>query len=137
MLNAPRVAVGACGEEEPSDAKMQVDTVLRSSAVVASGAATWLLHNHVFRFLGPVGASSFVGLLGGVLLPLPAATAAFCGSFAGMASTAVLPSLPLAALASLVTALLYEGVGSHAALVGRGGQLGLLAQLACSPTIYQ
>eukprot|EP00966_Prymnesium_polylepis_P144339 3332817-Prymnesium_polylepis.1 len=62
------------------------------AATGIAGLSTWALHNS--WGLTPVAASAAVGVVSGVLLPAPLAVAAYCGSFAGMATTTVVSSLP-------------------------------------------
>uniref|UniRef100_A0A7S4AY79 Uncharacterized protein n=1 Tax=Chrysotila carterae TaxID=13221 RepID=A0A7S4AY79_CHRCT len=101
-------------------------------AVVSGALATWALHNRIYASLGPVAASSVVGLLSGVLLPTPLALAAYCGSFSGMATVAVVPTLPVATASAVACAAMLRQIASRGWLVGMGGRLGLLAQLGCT-----
>jgi hypothetical protein len=99
------------------------------SSALAAGL-TWLLSE--FKELGAVRASSIVGLLGGLALPLllpmvgsTHAVAVFCASFVGMASHERMPKLWMVLLAGAIagavlqfSAILFGGVG---------GKLGTIA----------
>ncbi|KAL3894361.1 MAG: hypothetical protein SGARI_007770, partial [Bacillariaceae sp.] len=74
-----------------SSKKFLSSSEVQSAAAVFGGTLlTYYLNN--FTPLGPVKASSVVGIAASLALPLPLALAAFCGSFAGMAKPAVIPA---------------------------------------------
>ena len=95
-------------------------------AVVAGAVVTYVLSVHAG--FGPVVASALVGLLAGLVRPridVPA----YCGSFVGMASPVVFPSLESVALAGLVAGLGF--VATTETFGGVGGKLGTLAFFGC------
>ena len=94
----------------------------------AASAATWALTTHCG--LGSVASSSMVGLAAGVVLPSPLATAAFCGTFAGMSSRAVAPRAADAAVLGGAAAALLVALDATRLLKGVGGRLGTVAALA-------
>jgi hypothetical protein len=97
---------------------------------------TYYLHNR-YR-ITPVFASGLVSLLAGILLPEKLALAALCGSFAGMAKMAVIPTvfsaklLDSALLLGIVCAAMLGLFDKNGWLVGKGGRLGTIAQCACT-----
>ena len=103
-----------------------------SVSVVVGTVLTFALNN--FGNLGPIKASSLVGLLAAAILPEKIAVGTLCGSFAGMARQAVipgggmLPSLALGACCAAMVALFDQNNW----WVGIGGRLGFMAQLACT-----
>lgn len=107
---------------------------LQSAAAVFVGTIlTYYLNNH--RNWGPIVASSMVGILSAVSLPLPLALASFCGSFAGMAKAAVISSrsmVPSVLLLGAVCAAMMAIFDRQKWLVGVGGRLGFIAQCACT-----
>ena len=103
-------------------------------AVVSAGMGTWILHNQAGIGMTPISACCLVGTLCGSLLPTPIALAAYCGGFTGMTTKAVLPSLPPAALACVACSLLLRLFNRFGWLVGHGGRLGFVAQLAVTCT---
>ncbi|WP_459194836.1 hypothetical protein [Halosimplex sp. J119] len=98
------------------------------SAVVAAGVTYWL---SVHVGLGPVVASALVGLVAGLGLSEGDA-AAYCGSFVGMASPAVFPSVPLVLVAGFVAGVAF--VAARETFAGFGGKLGTLALFGCLTT---
>ncbi|WP_135824413.1 hypothetical protein [Halorussus ruber] len=98
-------------------------------AVVGAAVVTYLLS--VRAGLGPVVASALVGLLAGVLAD-EIAVAAYCGSFVGMASPALFPSVSYLALAGLLSGVAF--VAAERAFSGFGGKLGTLALFGCATT---
>ena len=103
-----------------------------SVAVLSGTVLTFTLNN--FWNFGPIKASSIVGLLAATFLPEKMALATFCGSFAGMARQPVipgggmLPSLALGACCAATEALFDRNKW----LIGIGGRLGFMAQIACT-----
>lgn len=98
-------------------------------AVLAAAATYWL---SIRWELGPVRASAWVGLAGGLLLPrLMAhdgnllAVVVICASFTGMSSVERLPSLWHIILAGLVTGIIF--LYSMPVFGGAGGKLGTIA----------
>lgn len=96
-------------------------------AVAAAAGVTYALSVHAG--LGPVVASALVGLAAGLGAP-DADTAAYCGSFVGMASPAVFPSVEPVLGAGLVAGLAF--VAADGAFTGFGGKLGTLALFGCA-----
>ena len=109
------------------------------TAVLLGTLSTFLLNNYpITKVLdqGPIVASGLVGLLSSALLfnnNLPLSIATFCGSFAGMAKLAVIPTVwPDAVVLGLVCASLLRLFDHQKWLVGKGGRLGFIAQVACT-----
>jgi hypothetical protein len=98
-------------------------------AVVGAAVATYFLSVHAG--LGPVVASALVGLVAGVVAD-EIAVAAYCGSFVGMASPALFPSVGYLALAGLLSGVAF--VAAERAFSGFGGKLGTLALFGCATT---
>ncbi|SEW10673.1 hypothetical protein [Halobacterium jilantaiense] len=107
---------------EPSDAA-------DAFAVVGAAGLTYVLSVHAS--FGPVLASALVGVAAGVGTP-DVDTAAYCGSFVGMASPTVFPSVGLVFAAGLVSGAAF--VAARESFVGFGGKLGTLALFGCSTT---
>ncbi|WP_115863600.1 hypothetical protein [Halorussus litoreus] len=105
---------------EPSDA---ADAL----AVTAAAGLTYVLSVHAG--FGPVLASALVGVAAGLGIP-DVDTAAYCGSFVGMASPAVFPSVSLVLAAGLLSGLAF--VAAKGSFAGFGGKLGTLALFGCA-----
>ena len=103
---------------------------MRIGCSSAASATTWALVAHCG--LGSVASSSVVGLAAGLTLPTPLATAAFCGTFAGMSSRVIAPRITDAAvLGGAAAAILAALDASNTRLLkGVGGRLGTVAALA-------
>ncbi|MDF9744855.1 hypothetical protein [Natrinema salsiterrestre] len=99
-------------------------------AVAAAAVITYWLS--VSIGLGPVLASALVGLSVGVALRRVDG-AAYCGSFVGMASPALAPSLEWVALAGLIAGLAL--VATAESFGGFGGKYGTLALFGCLATV--
>ncbi|MEF8786979.1 MAG: hypothetical protein V5A45_13675 [Haloarculaceae archaeon] len=99
-------------------------------AVAVAGPLTFFISTSLGQ--GPVVASALVGLLAALTVGEQAAPA-YCGSFVGMVSTAVLPTLGPVALASLVAAGIY--VLAKRVFNGFGGKLGTTAFVGCTAVI--
>ena len=106
------------------------DATVRIGCSAAASATTWALVAHCG--LGSVASSSVVGLAAGLTLPTPFATAAFCGTFAGMSSRVIAPRITDAAvLGGAAAAILAALDASNTRLLkGVGGRLGAVAALA-------
>ena len=100
------------------------------ASVLAATVGTFVLNNSLN--LGPVKASSLVGLVSTLILPLPLAIAAFCGGFAGMATTNVIPGLGASSVLGLVCAAMITLFDRQKWLLGVGGRLGFIAQCSCT-----
>lgn len=116
--------------------KSLVDLAPSSLTIMAATVATYTLNNHFLK-LGPVLSSSIIGLLSALFLPSPKlALAALCGSFAGMAKTAVIPAATAGVGPSLLLGLncaFFAALFDRQKwLVGVGGRLGFIAQCACT-----
>lgn len=98
-------------------------------AVAAAATVTYVLSVH--GGLGPVVASAAVGLAAGVFAS-EVAVPAYCGSFVGMASPGLFPSLQYLAVAGALSGLAFAAA-KHA-FVGFGGKLGTLALFGCATT---
>lgn len=99
------------------------------AATLAALVTYWL---SIRRKWGPVRASAFVGLVGGLLLPplLPEhgselAVVVICASFTGMSSAERLPMLSHIILAGLMTGIIF--LYSMPVFGGAGGKLGTIA----------
>lgn len=101
-----------------------------AASVFGSTVGTFVLNNYLN--LGPIKASSVAALVATMILPEKLATAALCGSFAGMAKVAVIPGLTPSALLGLLCAVLLSLFDYKKWLLGMGGRLGLIAQCACT-----
>lgn len=109
------------------------DLTLCSDIMVVSlvaAVATFALSLH--RETGPVVASSLVGLLGGLLLPIMSpvngitlAVVAICASFTGMSSKERFPAMGWMVVAGLFTGVVF--IFSTPCLGGAGGKLGTIA----------
>jgi len=99
-------------------------------AVAVAGPLTYYLSTTLG--LGPVLASALVGLLAALIAGEQAAPA-YCGSFVGMVSTAVLPTVAPVAAASLVAAAVF--VASKRVFNGFGGKLGTTAFVGCAAVV--
>ncbi|NHN41607.1 hypothetical protein G9C85_08145 [Halorubellus sp. JP-L1] len=104
------------------------DVVDVLAASVAAGA-TYVLSVHAG--FGPVVASAVVGLVAGVFVS-GVDTAAYCGSFVGMASPAVFPSVGGVVAAGVVAGVAF--VAAEGSFAGFGGKLGTLALFGCATT---
>jgi len=100
--------------------------ILSFAAVVAGSLISYTL-NHNLR-LGSVLGAALVGLVGAVVLP-DYAGPLYTGSFAGMASAALLVSHPQIALAGVIAGILY--VITQPVLGGFGGKPGAIAAVGC------
>eukprot|EP00586_Coscinodiscus_wailesii_P007488 CAMPEP_0172492608 /NCGR_PEP_ID=MMETSP1066-20121228/23817_1 /TAXON_ID=671091 /ORGANISM="Coscinodiscus wailesii, Strain CCMP2513" /LENGTH=379 /DNA_ID=CAMNT_0013262331 /DNA_START=42 /DNA_END=1181 /DNA_ORIENTATION=+ len=112
-----------------------LNTVLSAApsaiTITAATMATFALNNYFLK-LGPVLSSSVIGLLSAIVLPPKLALAALCGSFAGMAKTAVIPGVAPSAALGFICALTMSLFDKKSWLVGVGGRLGFIAQCACT-----
>lgn len=137
----PAARCGArCAVEQPSpepsqpkqgsQARFLTDAAARIACSSAASAGTWALTAKCG--VSSVASSSLLGLAAGALLPMPLATAAFCGTFAGMSSQAVLPNAPAAAALGAAAAALLAALDATGTrlLKGYGGRLGAVAALA-------
>ncbi|WP_222916404.1 hypothetical protein [Natrinema sp. SYSU A 869] len=100
-------------------------------AVAAAAVGTYWLSVSVG--LGPVLASAVVGLVVGLALRRVDG-AAYCGSFVGMASPALFPSLEWVALAGLLAGLAF--VATAESFGGFGGKYGTIALFGCIATVF-
>ena len=86
---------------------------------------------------GPVMGSAAIALAAAILLGPGRPTlqlSALCGSFAGMARLAVVPGFASSAVLGAACALALAAFDRGGWLVGRGGRLGFIAQVACTGT---
>ena len=109
-------------------------TITRIAVTVGACYLTWFAQGQYSNVL----ASSAVTLICSMVFDRRLGQAAFCGSFAGMCSTAVIPTKNLALILGLSAALSYE-ILIHAfnAFLGVGGRLGLTAFLATSAVAFK
>jgi hypothetical protein len=99
-------------------------------AVPAAAVLTYVLN--VQAGLGPVIASALVGLLAGLALRRVDASA-YCGSFVGMASAQVFPTVEYVVLAGALAGVAY--VATDDCFAGLGGKLGTLALFGCASVV--
>mmetsp|Transcript_8073 Transcript_8073/g.17948 ORF Transcript_8073/g.17948 Transcript_8073/m.17948 type:complete len:403 (+) Transcript_8073:270-1478(+) len=109
-------------------------TVTRIAITVASCFLTWFAQAQYSNVM----ASAAMTLVCTMIFDKRLGQAAFCGSFAGMCSQAIIPTKNLALVLGATTALLYE-ILIHAqnAFQGIGGRLGTTAFLATSAVAYK
>ena len=119
----------SCPVEASGERAFLRDATVRIGCSSAASATTWALVAHCG--LGSVASSSVVGLAAGLTLPTPLATAAFCGTFAGMSSRVIAPRITDAAvLGGAAAAILAALDASNTRLLkGVGGRLGTVAAL--------
>jgi hypothetical protein len=101
--------------------------------VVIGTILTFVLNNGMN--LGPIKASSMVGLLAAILMSEQLAVATLCGAFAGMAKPAVIPGgvyQSSSLVLGMVCAVMITLFDRQKCLVGIGGRLGFIAQLSCT-----
>ena len=99
-------------------------------AVAAAGPVTY--YCSISLGLGPVVASALVGLLAALTVGEQAAPA-YCGTFVGMVSTGVFPTLLPVAAASVVAAVVF--VLAKRVFNGFGGKLGTTAFVGCAAVV--
>jgi hypothetical protein len=126
--------------EESVEAPSPVPLEQRTSLVLQYGPtavsvwtgtlATFVLNN--VGNIGPIPASSAVSLAAALGLPEKFALAVMCGSFAGMVRFAVVPSILAGGLLGVCCAGMLRLFDSKGWLVGCGGRLGFVAQVACT-----
>lgn len=108
------------------------DSLAQVISVTVGTVATYVLHNYV-KAVGPVQASGIVAITSTLLSPSDKlALAALCGSFAGMVSTTVKPTLWLAFLLGIVCAGVLALFDKKSWFIGFGGRLGFISQCACT-----
>ncbi|MFC6954072.1 hypothetical protein [Halorubellus litoreus] len=103
--------------------------VVEVVAVAGAAAVTYALSVHAG--FGPVLASAVVGLVAGVVFS-DVDAAAYCGSFVGMVSPVVFPSVGVVLVAGLVAGVGF--VATRESFAGFGGKLGTLALFGCAST---
>ena len=109
---------------------LESSTLHIASTVFAATVLTFALNN--FAAFGPILASGFTALTSALLLPEKFALAALCGSFAGMARTAVIPSVTASMALGVLSAAAMTLFNWKSWLIGMGGRLGFIAQCACT-----
>lgn len=117
------------GETVPA-ARLTRSDAADALAVAVAGPVTYVIATTLGQ--GPVVASALVGLVAALALDEQAA-AAYCGSFVGMVSTAVFPTLAPVSVASLAAAAVF--VGSKRVFNGFGGKLGTTAFVGCAAVV--
>lgn len=109
-------------------------TVTRIAITVAACYLTWFAQAEYSNVL----ASSALTLICSMVFDKRLGQAAFCGSFAGMCSTAVIPTKNLALVLGLVTSFFYEIlIHGGNAFLGVGGRFGATAFLATSVVAFR
>jgi len=110
-------------------------TIAKTCTATAATVITYIINNH-FN-LGPVMGSSVVALASAIALgpnrPV-LQLAALCGSFAGMARKAVIPTPGAAIVLGLVCSYMIRLFDRRKWLIGKGGRLGFISQAACTST---
>jgi len=125
--------------ELPTNAKTKsmdaTVSVGKFASVFVATVGTYYMNN--VMAMGAVKASSITATIAALLLPQTWAVGALCGSFAGMASTAVIPNMvgTVGAL-GLLTAVMMAFFDYKKVLLGTGGRLGLIAQCACTTQFF-
>ena len=110
-------------------------TTAKTCAATAATVITYIVNNHYN--LGPVLGSSVVALASAIALGPKRPVlqlAALCGSFAGMARQAVIPTPAAALVLGLVCSYMIRLFDRQKWLIGKGGRLGFIAQVACTST---
>ena len=110
-------------------------TVAKTCAATAATVITYIVNNQYN--LGPVLGSSVVALASAIALGPSRPVmqlASLCGSFAGMARQAVIPSPAAAVVLGLVCSYMIRLFDRQKWLIGKGGRLGFIAQVACTST---
>lgn len=105
--------------------------IIKASSVLVATVATYIIHNFSTG-INPVQASGIVSIAATLLLPEYAALAGMCGSFAGMVSTAVVPTIWMVCLLGIVCAGMLSLFDRKDWFVGYGGRLGFISQVACT-----
>mmetsp|Transcript_12395 Transcript_12395/g.18170 ORF Transcript_12395/g.18170 Transcript_12395/m.18170 type:complete len:363 (-) Transcript_12395:19-1107(-) len=101
----------------------------RIGITIASTYLTWYAQGQYSNVM----ASSAFALICSMLFDRRLGQAAFCGSFAGMCSTAIVPTTGLALQLGVLTAIFFEIIIHYwNAFLGIGGRLGMTAFLATS-----
>lgn len=109
-------------------------TITRIAVTVTTCYLTWFAQAQYSNVL----ASSALTLICSMVFDRRLGQAAFCGSFAGMCSTAVIPTKNLALMLGLATSLSYEIlIHGFNAFFGVGGRLGLTAFIATSAVAFK
>lgn len=89
---------------------------------------TWFI-NHKMGY-GAVIANGLVGVMAATFLPNDLAGITYTSSFVGMSSLAVIPSIYVAALASLIVALVFITTAEiYAGIGGKGGTTAALSTI--------
>jgi len=110
-------------------------TIAKTCAATAATVVTYIVNNQYN--LGPVMGSSLVALASAIVLGPSRPVlqlAALCGSFAGMARQAVTPTPAAAVVLGLVCSYMIRLFDRQKWLIGKGGRLGFIAQVACTST---
>ena len=110
-------------------------TISKTCAATAATVVTYIVNNQYN--MGPVMGSSLVALASAVVLGPSRPVlqlAALCGSFAGMARHAVIPTPAAAVVLGLVCSYMIRLFDRQKWLIGKGGRLGFIAQVACTST---
>lgn len=130
-------AAPAASVEEPKKKTIGTyvdDHIHEVLAATIAGMACWYMNNAMGY--GPIKANGVLGVIIGVLLPLRIATPAFCGLLAGMASLAMAPTAGGMLKLGLLTGFLLAIFNRKKVFVGRGGRLGVVANLACCVIVF-
>ena len=128
-------SVAAVAERERAFGRVDAPELHRGKAVdalavVAGAVLAYALSVH--GGLGPVLGSALVGLAAGVATPR-VAVPAYCGSFVGMASPDLFPSVAHVAVAGAVAGGAF--VATAETFGGFGGKLGTIALFGCATTL--
>ena len=140
---ASTTADGVYGDDASPSAKRTIalpritsdGTTAKTVAATAATVLTYVINNQYS--LGPVLGSSVVALASAIALGPTRPVlqlAALCGSFAGMARSAVIPSPAAAFVLGVVCSYMIRLFDRRKWLIGKGGRLGFIAQCACTST---
>ncbi|WP_100065305.1 hypothetical protein [Miniphocaeibacter massiliensis] len=89
---------------------------------------TWFI-NHKMGY-GAVIANGLVGVMAAIFLPNNLAGITYTSSFVGMSSLDVIPSLPVAAIGSLVVSIIFINTAEiYAGIGGKGGTTAALSTI--------
>lgn len=107
-----------------------ISPIMTAATVVVSTALTFVLNNHAS--MGQIGSTMATTALAYLMLPEKLCVAAVCGSFAGMARTAVIPTFGASVVLGVGCAAMMALFDRKKWLMGVGGRTAFVAQLACT-----
>ena len=108
----------------------RISHIMTAATVVVSTVLTFVLNNHAA--MGQVGSTMATTALSYLMLPEKLCVAAVCGSFAGMARTAVIPTFGASLVLGGACAAMMALFDRKKWLMGVGGRTAFVAQCACT-----